>query len=204
MKSWRSVLPVLVAVAVVAGASIAMAARTTGRAARSTAHATRTTAHAANTLRGPRGRRGPRGLRGKTGAVGPQGPQGQQGQQGPQGPAASSGETSFNAAVASGQTETINVGQFTLRENAGIGGACNPVTIQDNSSVAGLMATGAAGTFGTSLTTANPVAVAKADTANNLFAATLINGISEVNGNVSDITIPSANACVTTGYMQGS
>ena len=91
-----------------------------------------------------------------------------------------------------------------MREVAGIGGACQPVTIVDNNPVAGMMATGAAGTFGTSLPAATVKTAAAADTANNLFAAILINGASEVNGSVSDITIPGANACVTTGYMQGS
>jgi hypothetical protein len=198
MKSWKAGLPLLVAVALVAGASVAMAAGTTGHAARAT-----TTAHAAKSQRGPRG---PRGKTGKAGPAGPQGPAGPAGPQGPAGGAGAGAATPFNAAVAANATESIVVGPFTLRENAGPGGACTAPVLLNNSPFAGQLAKGPAGTFSTALPPGggNPLpSVAAPNTANNLFAATLVNGSSEVNGVVSNVSIPAANACVTTGYMQG-
>jgi hypothetical protein len=192
---------------------------------------THVTAHAAKTgPRGPRGftgktgpagpqgpagvagRDGTNGTNGANGAAGPQGPAGPAGPTGPQGPAGGGGgngaTTPFNAIVAANATESITVGQFTLRENAGAAGAaiCGVPQIQDNSAFAGLLAKGAGQPFGTALAaggTPTQGIAAAAETANNLFAATLVNGTSEVNGNVSDVTIAAANACVTTGYMQG-
>jgi hypothetical protein len=200
MKSWKAGLPLLVAVALVAGASVALAAGTTGHAARATV-----TAHAAKGQRGPRG---PRGRTGKTGKTGPAGPQGPAGPAGPAGTGTGAGAaTPFNAAVAANMTESITVGAFTLRENAGPAGACTAPVLLNNSAFAGQLAKGPAGMFSTALPPGggNPLpSVAAANTANNLFAATLVNGSSEVNGVVSNVSIPAANACVTTGYMQGA
>jgi hypothetical protein len=178
---------------------------------------TKPAAHAASKgargPRGPKGARGPRGFKGSTGATGQAGPAGPRGQTGPQGPSGSAGTSggggfgaisTFNALVPFNGTESVTVGMFTLRENAGAA-ACTAPALTDNSAFAGKLAMGAGGMFSTPLPSATPTGVVTAaETANNLFAAVLINGGSEVSGNISDFTLPSANSCVTTGYIQGA
>ena len=153
-----------------------------------------------------RGKRGPRGFRGPQGPVGPQGPAGQNGSSGGGGGGGvgNGNLSSFSALVPSNQTESVTIGQFTLRENAGSGATCTSPTLANNSAFSGSIALGPAGTFTTPAPAGGAqTAVGSPGTANNLFSASLVNGQSEVQGNVGTFAVSGLNGCVTTGFMTG-
>ncbi len=103
----------------------------------------------------------------------------------------------------SNQTEAVTVGSFTLRENAGSGATCNAPTIANNSAFTGALSIGPGAGYGALPAGGTQVAVAGTNTANNLFAAILVNGSSEVSGDVGTDAISGLNGCITTGFITG-
>jgi hypothetical protein len=166
-------------------------------------------ADTASAKTGPRGPRGYRGFTGKTGPAGPAGPVGPTGPAGANGVNGTSGTGTsvgnFGGLATVAAPIQVTVGQFTVRElPATSGPVCSPPTITDNSAFTGLAAIGAGAAFGTPLTPAVPAALVGGNTANNLFAAVLINGSSAVSGSISTAVVPSVNGCVTAGFISGS
>jgi len=165
-------------------------------------------ADTASAKTGPRGPRGYRGFTGKTGPAGPAGPVGATGPAGPAGVNGVGGGTTvgnFGGLATVAAPIQVTVGQFTVRELPATSGAvCSPPTITDNSAFTGLAAIGAGAGFTTGLTPAVPTTLVAGGTANNLFAAVLINGSSAVSGSISTAVVPSVNGCVTAGFIQGS
>ncbi len=167
-------------------------------------------------------KRGPRGPRGPKGAIGARGPAGPVGPAGPPGTGNSGGVgngrlQSFSALVPANHTEAITVGSFTLRENAGNindPSFCKVPTLANNSAFNGFGVVGPgtawpgssnlpAGGQQEDLSALTGGGGVGPDQANILFAATLINGSSEVTGIVGTDSVSGLNGCVTTGFMTG-
>jgi hypothetical protein len=157
---------------------------------------------------------GPRGATGPAGAAGATGPAGPAGATGPAGTGVgptSGSVTPFNMNVPPNGVESITVGQFNLRQNNGPTG-CAAVQLFNNSTIDAFTGLGENAAFaaGPGHTGATPKTVIAAHagaltgTANRLFAAFLVNGTSQVNGNVSDFVLSGAVGCATTGFMQGA
>jgi hypothetical protein len=157
-----------------------------------------------------RGPRGPRGFTGKTGKTGPAGPVGPTGPAGANGVNGTGGASTtvgnFGGLATVAAPIQVTVGQFTIRELPATSGAnCATPTIQDNSPFAFFAAVGPGGTFtGPIAASAIPLPAFNPNTANNLFAAVLINGSSAVSGSISTVAPPSVNGCVTAGFISGA
>jgi hypothetical protein len=157
-----------------------------------------------------RGPRGPRGFTGKTGPAGPAGPVGPTGPAGANGVNGTGGASTtvgnFGGLATLAAPIQVTVGQFTVRELPATSGAnCAPPTIQDNSPFAWAAAGGAGGAFSAFVgPSAIPIPAFAPNSANNLFAAVLVNGSSAVSGSISTVAPPSVNGCVTAGFISGA
>ncbi|HEY2770133.1 MAG TPA: hypothetical protein VGI87_06180 [Solirubrobacteraceae bacterium] len=193
-----SVGMLLAAISLVVGASVAVNAF---------AASSSPAAHAAKKKKAKRGPRGFPGPRGPQGATGPQGPQGPQGAPGSSGGGGTGGVSfqNFTRDLSGSGSESVNVGSFTLTENA-VAGNCTNVVLTDNSAfnyyVSWLPDSNGGAGLNPTLVLANTTVAPVTANTSDVFSAALSNGTSSITGTIMNKS-ETNNTCLTVGYVAG-